>query len=106
MENIGVGMPFSGLGQTRVYQSFSDLSAERERYPVGFMDLLGVHQSNSRYALFPTPPMQLPAISSASCEAVTGEEKKRDYKYEDDDKEEEEEQHKRKMRSVFVSFLP
>lgn len=106
MENIGVGMPFSDLGQTRVYQSFSDLSAER--YPVGFMDLLGVLQSNSRnYALIPTPPMQLPAISSASCEAVTGEEKKRDFKYEDDDKEEEEEErHKRKMRSVFVSFLP
>ncbi|CAA7030536.1 unnamed protein product [Microthlaspi erraticum] len=94
MENTGVGMPFSDLGQTRVYQSFSDLSAER--YPVGFLDLLGVHQNNSRYALVQTPPMQLPAISSASCEAVTGDEKKRDY--EDNDDEEEKEKHKRKMR--------
>lgn len=101
MENIGVGMPFSDLGQTRVYPSFSDLSAER--YPVGLMDLLGVHQGISRYTLIHTPPMHLPAtpnsssISSASSEAVTGEEKKRDDE-EDEEEEEDKHQHQRNKR--------
>ncbi|ESQ43836.1 hypothetical protein EUTSA_v10006458mg [Eutrema salsugineum] len=80
MENIGVG----------VGVPFSDLTVER--YPLGFMDLLGLHQSISRYALIHPPSMQLPAtpssISSTSCEALSEDENSRDY-------EEEEEQHTR-----------
>ncbi|CAH2063092.1 unnamed protein product [Thlaspi arvense] len=74
MENVGVGMQFSDLGQT------SDLTAER--CTVGFMDLLGVHQGISRNTLIHPPPMQFPATATppnSSYEAVTGEEKKRGY---------------------------
>ncbi|KAF8074468.1 hypothetical protein N665_1101s0029 [Sinapis alba] len=105
MEKTGVGMAFSDLGQTRVYPSLSDSS--EERYPVGFMELLGVHhQDSSRYALTHMPPtMQLTAtpnsassISYALCqEAVTGEEKNRYYQ-EHEDEEEEEQKHKRNKR--------
>ncbi|KAL1216211.1 WRKY transcription factor 68 [Cardamine amara subsp. amara] len=94
MENIGVGMPFSDLGQTRV----SDLgNLPVERYSVGFMDLLGVHG----YALTHTPPMQFPDIpNSSSSEAVTGEEKRRG-----DEKNEEEngEEHQYKTNTWFKS---
>lgn len=103
MENIGVGMPFSELGQTKVYPSFPGLP--EERYPVGFMDLLGVHQGISRYALIHNNPnTHLPvtpnssSISSASSDAVTGEEKKRDEEKYEEEEEEEEQQHKRNKR--------
>ncbi|CAN6899677.1 unnamed protein product [Brassica oleracea] len=102
MEKTGAGMAFSNLGQTRVDPSLSDSSWER--YPVGFMELLGVHhQDSSRYALSHIPPMQLTAtpnpsspISYALCEAVTGEENNRYYQEHEDD--EEEEKHKRNKR--------
>lgn len=102
MEKTGAGMAFSNLGQTRVDPSLSDSSWER--YPVGFMELLGVHhQDSSRYALSHIPPMQLTAtpnpsspISYALCEAVTGEENNRYYQEHEDD--EEEQKHKRNKR--------
>ena len=103
MEKTGAGMTFSELGQRRDDpSSLSDSSWER--YPVGFMELLGVHhQDSSRYALTNMPPMQLTAtsnpsssISYALCEAVTGEESNRYYqKLENDD---EEQKHKRNKR--------
>ncbi|KFK35417.1 hypothetical protein AALP_AA5G281700 [Arabis alpina] len=99
MENIDVGMPFCELGKTRAYSSFSDLSAER--YPVGFMELLGVPQGISRYA-----NMHLPAtpnsssILSTSREAENGDEKKRDYEEDDEEEEEEEKQKSKRKRRV------
>ncbi|KAG7566696.1 WRKY domain [Arabidopsis suecica] len=80
MENIGVGMPFYDLGQTRVYPLFSDFpDLSAERYPVGFMDLLGVH----RHALTHSP------FSS---------EKKRDSEEEEEEEDGEEHQHKTNKR--------
>ncbi|AEE80341.1 WRKY family transcription factor [Arabidopsis thaliana] len=94
MENVGVGMPFYDLGQTRVYpllSDFHDLSAER--YPVGFMDLLGVHRHTPTH----TPLMHFPTTpNSSSSEAVNG----------DDEEEEdgEEQQHKTKKRFKFTKM--
>ncbi|CAH8319450.1 unnamed protein product [Eruca vesicaria subsp. sativa] len=117
MEKTGVGMAFSDLEQTKLYPSLSD----EERFPVGFMELLGVHhQETSRYALTHMPRMQLTAtpnpsssISHALCETVTGEESNRYYQ-----ENEEEQKHKRnkrykstksseqtKMREPRVSFI-
>ncbi|EFH54712.1 hypothetical protein ARALYDRAFT_486738 [Arabidopsis lyrata subsp. lyrata] len=88
MENIGVGMPFYDLGQTRVYSHFSDFhDLSAERYPVGFMDLLGVH----RHALTHSP------LSS---------EKKRDDEEEEEEEEDgEEHQHKTNKRFKFTKSI-
>ncbi|CAN6978957.1 hypothetical protein BRARA_I04309 [Brassica rapa] len=123
MEKTGAGMTFSELGQRRDDpSSLSDSSWER--YPVGFMELLGVHhQDSSRYALTNMPPMQLTAtsnpsssISYALCEAVTGKENNRYYqKHENDDEEQKHKRNKRfkstksseqtKMKAPRVSFI-
>ncbi|XP_010512623.1 PREDICTED: probable WRKY transcription factor 68 [Camelina sativa] len=94
MENAGGGVPFYDLGQTRVYPLFSDfhhLSAER--YPVGFMDLLGVHH----HFLTHTPPMHFPTTTpnSSSSDAVNDDhEKKRENEEEEEEEEDGEQQHK------------
>ncbi|XP_010468965.1 PREDICTED: probable WRKY transcription factor 68 [Camelina sativa] len=93
MENAGAGVPFYDLGQTRVYPLFSDfhhLSAER--YPVGFMDLLGVH----RHSLTHTPLMHFPTTTpkSSSSEAVNEDHEKKRENEEEEEEEEEEQQHK------------
>lgn len=91
MESIGVGMPFYDLGQTRVYPLFSDFhDLSAERYPVGFMDLLGVHRHTPTH----TPLMHFPTTpNSSSSEAANGDEKKRD-----DEEDGEEQPHKTNKR--------
>ncbi|EOA25863.1 hypothetical protein CARUB_v10019242mg [Capsella rubella] len=96
MENVGAGVPFYDLGQTRVYPLFSDFNdLSAERYPVRFMDLLGVH----RNALTHTPLMHFPTTTphSSSSEAVNGDHEKKSENDEEEEEEEEdgeEEQHK------------